>query len=291
MRLLFVVFAILAATISTAFGWGSTGHSVVAEIAQRRLSDKAVTGIAALIGKNVSLASISSWADDYKFAPGGGKTAAWHYIDLDIAIGNASIQDACETTDKGDCLDYALKREITALSDTTGSIPARAAALKFVVHLMGDLTQPLHCAERQGDGGGNGLKVDFVGNDPNGKPLVDADGQPVHWKGSFHALWDDTLIGDHVYSWGAYVDELENSVVPTLLPVSLGTSPTTYAYIDDWVRECSVVGKKVYGLLPAGAVSPVPLDSKFQKDAQPILDRQLAVGGLRLAAVLNSAFP
>src|SRR5262245_8635854 len=68
----------------TALAWGQSGHSVIAELAQRHLSTRALAAINALIG-DASLASISNWADDYKFTPEGKGTYRWHFVDIDIA--------------------------------------------------------------------------------------------------------------------------------------------------------------------------------------------------------------
>lgn len=285
MRLVFAVFVFLSMPVSAALAWGSAGHSIVAEIAQRRLTPQATEAIAALLGRNVSLASISSWADDYKFLPGGSKTKRWHYVDIDIDDSQTGAINPCETQADGDCINEALGREIDLLRAADVSMPARAAAVKFVVHLMGDLTQPLHCSERKDDGGGNTLMVDFVGNGPDGKPLLGPDKKPLHQLSSLHALFDDGLINAHTYSWGAYLDELETSVVPGLSGGDL--SP---GYIDVWKNECHSVGKSVYALLPSDSTVPLPIDDKFQKSVQPLIDHQLAIAGLRLAAVLNQAF-
>lgn len=285
MRLLFALLLFASMPLSEALAWGAIGHSIVAEIAQRRLTPQASDAIAELLGRNISLASISSWADDYKFLPGGAKTKRWHYVDIDIDDTQGALQSPCEMQAEGDCLNKALAREIALLRAPDVSAPARAAALKFVVHLMGDLTQPLHCSERKGDGGGNALMVDFVGDGPDGKPLLGPDKKPLHQIMAFHALFDDGLINAHTYSWGAYLDELETSVVPGLSPGDVNG-----AYLDDWKNECHDAGKRVYALLPEDGTVPLPLDNKFQKSVQSLIDHQLAIAGLRLAAVLNQAF-
>ena len=266
----------LLAAHGNALAFGDSGHSIVAELAQRRLSEKTLTAIADLIGAGTSLASLSTWADDFKFTSAGTKTKRWHFIDVDIDQPNPTQACALDPNE-GDCIVAALKREITLLSDKTASRNARADALRFVVHLLGDLHQPLHCSERKGDGGGNGLAVTFQGKGPDGKPrTTDL---------SFHQLWDETLISAHSFSWGSYTAELEITLVPGLTPGSLQGD-----YIANWANECFTAGVAVYRLLPAAAVSGRFLvDEAYQKQAQPILDRSLALAGMRLGAVLNEA--
>ncbi|MCC2613930.1 S1/P1 nuclease [Rhizobium petrolearium] len=105
----------------------------------------------------------------------------------------------------------ALKREILVLSDDHAGKSARADALKFVVHLIGDIHQPLHYSER--DGGGNGLAVTFQGKGPDGK-IRNADV-------SFYQLRDETLIGAHSFSWDAYTVNQRRrptSIIATVKP-------------------------------------------------------------------------
>ncbi|UVK38745.1 S1/P1 nuclease [Mesorhizobium sp. AR10] len=264
-----------------ALAWGASGHSIIAEIAQRRLSASAAANVENLIG-HASLASISSWADDYKFTSVGSKTKRWHFVDFDIAEENPSTAEACKLESEGDCLILALNREVARLADPALPPLARQNSLRFVVHLMGDLSQPFHCSEHAGDGGGNGVKVDFVGKYPDGKE--------AKFSGNLHKLWDDILIEAHAFSWGAYLEEIETTVIP-----NLAVSDQRYDHIFDWAKECHQVGRRAYAMLPAGwesvvgAGGPIALDAKYQQSVQGTLDQQLAIGGLRLAAVLNKA--
>lgn len=258
----------------SALAFGDSGHSIVAELAQRRLSEKTLVAVADLIGPGTSLASLATWADDFKFTAAGTKTKRWHFIDIDIEKPDPA--HACTLdVNEGDCIVAALKREIAVLSSKTAGHTARADALKLVVHLMGDLHQPLHCAERNGDGGGNGLAVTFQGEGPDNKPRT-ADV-------SFHQLWDETLISAHSFSWGSYVAELETTVMPGLMPGGLQGD-----YVSAWANECHQAGVEAYRLLPpAPASGRTVIDESYQKQVQPILNRGLTLGGMRLAEVLN----
>jgi len=296
MRTVLVSAALLSLWSSSAFAWGSIGHSVVAEIAQRNLTSTAAAVVSNLLGTNVSMPSVSSWADDFKFTPEGAKTKRWHYVDIDVSSNDQVFNEQCNLTAQGDCLPYALKREITILESKQLSVTVRAEALKFAIHLVGDLFQPLHCTERDNDGRGNGLMVDLVGNGADGNPLLTYDKKPMHQTQSFHALWDDVLIGDHTYDFGNYVDELEASVVPVVASAASATASKQNTHmldlsqIDDWVIDCHKVGVRVYQLLPSKP-EPIPLDAKYQDDMQPIIDKQLATAGLYLANVLNLILP
>ncbi|QPB24223.1 S1/P1 nuclease [Rhizobium sp. 007] len=275
MSVLCVTMSLSALAGNQALAWGDSGHSIVAELAERRLSDKVRTVVSALVGSGTSLASLSSWADDFKFTAAGTKTKRWHFIDIDIdkpdPVGACALDQ-----NEGDCIVAALKREIVVLADADAGKTARADALKMVVHLVGDAHQPLHCSERAGDGGGNGLQVTFQGKGPDGKTR-NADV-------SFHQLWDETLIAAHAFSWGAYAGELETSVMPGMTAGNLEGD-----YVAGWANECFQEGVQVYQALPVppAAGGRIIVDESYQKHVQSILDRQLALAGLRLAAVLN----
>ncbi|MFF0923632.1 S1/P1 nuclease [Rhizobium leguminosarum] len=258
-----------------ALAWGESGHSIVAELAQRRLSEQTRIAVADLLGEGTSLASISSWADDFRATKPGKKTTRWHFIDIDV--GKPDAGHACELDPvEGDCIVAALKREIAVLADRGAGRTARTDALKFVVHLVGDIHQPLHCSERDGDRGGNSLEVTLQGIGPDNKPRT-ADV-------NFHKLWDETLIGAHAFSWGAYGSELETSVMPGMAAGMLQGE-----YIAGWANECFQQAVQVYDKVPTGPASNgrILIDETYQAFAQPILDRELVLGGLRLAAVLN----
>lgn len=264
-------------TCEQVLAWGDNGHSIVAELAHRRLSPAAHTAVADLIGPGTSLASLSSWADDFKFTPAGTKTKRWHFMNVDVASpdpGRACALDPKE----GDCIVAAIKREVLVLSDPNAGKTARADALKFLVHLIGDLHQPLHCSERAGDAGGNGVALTFQGKGPDGKRRT-ADV-------SLHQLWDETLIDAHSFSWGAYATEIETSVMP-----GLSAGQLQGEFVAGWADECFQQGSIIYKALPpppAGGAR-IPIDEVYQATVQPMLDRQLALAGLRLAAVLNEA--
>ena len=173
------------APVDRAFAWGQLGHLIVAELAQRHLTDSARTELQKFIGK-ASLASISMFADEYKFIDAGKGTKRWHYVDIDIdqPTYNASV-DCPDKHDNGTCIVKGLSESIAKLKDKTLPKAERLLALKLVVHLAGDLVQPLHASERDGDGGGNGLYVALV--------ATRSDGAQYKRASNFHSMWDDSL--------------------------------------------------------------------------------------------------
>jgi hypothetical protein len=132
-----------------AWAWGQEGHSIIAELAQRHLAPPVLAAVQDLLGGDISLASEASWADDYKFTPEGKVTKRWHYVDIDISRTDYSAASDCqETTDEGDCIVKAIPLEIAKLKDKSLSRDERRKALLMLVHLVGDLEQPLHTSWR-----------------------------------------------------------------------------------------------------------------------------------------------
>lgn len=158
--------AAIALLPSVAFAWGGQGHQVVALIAQIHLTPEAKTEITKLLGPGLNIydADVASWADQIKREQRA--TADWHYVNIPFdADGYDEARDGRTKTGKTrDNVVHAINDQVAILSDATAPKEKRAEALKWVVHLIGDSTQPLHCAVRDKDGGGNGCKVWMPGS-------------------------------------------------------------------------------------------------------------------------------
>ncbi len=252
--------------------WGQEGHSIVAEIAQRRLTPAAAAAVAKLQA-GASLASVASWADDVR----GERKADFNLHFVDIPRGEHEYDEKahCAPTDKGDCVVKALQRAQEALR-CAPTEEARREALRYVVHFVGDIHQPMHAT---GDlEGGNGFKVhgSLHGQTCKGACALES--------GNFHSLWDSGLIRRTVWNWGAYVERLEKTLLATqeFDLKSGGDQPA------DWAIQSHAVGELVWNdkLIPADGT----IDDAYYAAVLPVLDQQLALGGLRLARLLNETF-
>ncbi len=256
-----------------AFAWGQEGHSIVAEIAQRRLSPRASAIIARTLGRGRSLASIASWADDVREKR--PETAAWHFVDIPIAESTYAPAKECAPSPAGDCVIAALARLRTTLA-CTRSLAARRDALKFAVHLVGDIHQPLHTVDDAKGGNLIPVQVHLRG-------LVCSQACKAPLASNFHLAWDSDLVHAVVWDWGAYVDRLEAGWLKSAearRPAAVAGTPV------DWALQTHAAAQGVWTLLPEDRVLG---DDYFQK-VLPVLDRQLGLAGLRLARLLNQAF-
>jgi len=254
-----------------ALAWGQEGHSIVAEVAQRRLSPAAVDVVKSLLGPGHSLASIASWADNIRDER--PETYNWHFVDIPIHIAKYSKDRDCKKNEQsGDCVIAALARLREDLR--CGPADKKTEALKFIVHFIGDIHQPLHTVDELK--GGNDIKVDIFmrGLTCTGKC------EPTRTSTNFHAAWDSGLIQKTVWDWGAYVDRLEAGWLKSPEANRAGIDGGTPV---DWAEDTHKFASTVWNLRPADNV----LDDRYLRDVLPTLDRQLGLAGLRLGKFLN----
>ena len=273
MRRLLFSFSFLGILMGSAWGWGQEGHSIIAEIAQTRLKPATAAMIAKLFHGNRSLASVASWADDIRDER--PETYNWHFVDIPINVRNFNKDRDCKKDDKaGDCIVLELDR----LKKDLRCAPEKdkIEALKFTVHFIGDIHQPLHTVLEQK--GGNDIKVDVF---MRGLTCT-ANCEPTHIQSNLHAVWDTFLIEKAVWDWGAYVDRLEDGWLKSTEAMGADIDGGTPI---EWAEETHKFASTAWNLRPADNI----LDDRYFRDVLPILDRQLGVAGLRLAKFLNEA--
>lgn len=276
-----------------AFAWGQEGHSIVAEIAQRRLSPQAAAAVEQLLGRGHSLASVANWADDFRSTEQGKPTQNWHFVDIPLAQKDYDATRDCKLDPgKGDCIVAELRRlkdaELLCPTGDKQKDEPGVTALKFAVHFIGDIHQPLHTVDELT--GGNDYEVginmqgatcriqkctdDVMCRTPRCNPAAVT---------NLHVMWDSTLIQRRYWNWGAYVDALEEGWLrsPEAQSVDGGTP-------EDWAVETHGEAQSAWSKAQAKTV----LDDAYLNDDEikSILDRQLAVAGLRLARFLNEAY-
>lgn len=223
------------------------------------------------------MASISNWADEIK--PGRPETAPWHYIDLPYRK-NISVADEEYYCPDGNCIVHQITLEEAILKNPSMTNDQRLEALKFLVHFIGDLHQPLHCAD-DGDRGGNEKIMLFQPS------WLDSQGRRFVMKISLHALWDDLIAPGKSEDPHQMAKILERGI-------SL-KDKEVWAKGDerDWAFESYMVAKtKIYPGLDWGSQDctnrPLPPDYFFTM--RPVACVQLEKAGVRLAFILNGIF-
>lgn len=273
MKSICVVALVALMPLNQAFAWGQEGHSAVAEIAQRRLTPAATAEVSRLLAK-ASMASIASWADDIRAS--NRKTSRWHFADIPIAESTFERTRDCKPDpDEGDCIVAELERLRNDLRCAPND-NAKKEALQFAVHFLGDIHQPLHTVHEKI--GGNAIDILYFmrgRTSDRGKLAVES--------GNLHSAWDDVLISKMVFAWGALVDRIERGWLKSPEATTSGIDGGTPVA---WVEETHKEAQKVWKLTPDSHV----LDDEYLKKAEPIIERQLGVAGLRLARFLNEAY-
>lgn len=238
--------------------WGASGHAIVAEIAQRRLDPAVKRQIQDLLGADVSLASISNWADT--LAMTAPQTRRWHYVNIPVGASGYDAGRDCKKTAEGDCIVAAIGRAQATLADRSAPRQQRAQALKLLVHLVADIHQPLHCAERDGDAGGARLAVTFFGS-----------------ASTLHQVWDIGLLEKASYDWGEHVGQIAELMANDKAGSMTQGSPAQWAWETHLVAVTAAYGH----------LSEKALDKEYQARNLPVVHRQLGLAGLRLAKLLN----
>ena len=266
---IFAAVAIAALAPSPAFAWGKTGHRVVAAIADAQLSGLARAHVEEILGPGESLDEAANWPDEMRSAPGDywQKTAPpWHYVTL-----NGIIYDHAPL--EGDALE-ALNHFSAVLKDPNASRDDKQTALRFVVHLVGDLHQPLHVGKCC-DKGGNDVKVTWFGKPTN-----------------LHAVWDSQLVDDEQLSFSELAAKLQRHISNDDVIKWWNVNPL------DWIGESAKLRDTVY---PAPRTPPVKgakgkakkipeLSYSYVYKFHPLMEQRLSQGGVRLAAYLNALF-
>src|SRR5690606_665275 len=245
-----------------ASAWSAEGHRIVAHIADAGLTPEARAEVERLLeGEAVpTLAGVSTWADELRDTdPEAGKRSArWHYINFDGRCGFEPPRD-CKNNH---CIITQTNRLYRVLADPDRDVAERARALKFVVHFVGDMHQPLHASPRD-DKGGNDYQVNLHGEGSN-----------------LHRIWDGTIIARRDLAAEDHAEALLEETPPHD-PTLASDRP-----LVEWALEsCRLVeAGKVY---PAEGVHVI--DEAFLDERLPLAEQRLRDAGLRLAALLNHA--
>lgn len=259
----FFVSAFLATfVLCECFAWGQKGHDTVCAIAQNHLSDNARAFAADLLDGR-SLVYWANWLDNASNTPEYAYSKTWHYKNVDA---DQQYEDV-EVFEKGDIVsaltiqtsileNYLSSQRIGAPCNVTRE--EASLALKMIIHLVGDIHQPLHVGHKS-DLGGNRWQVQFFNNGTN-----------------LHSAWDSQILeSGHKWSHTEWAEELDRGLVDE-------TRITCGSY-DDWCRETWRICCDVYDLTPSGT----KISYDYVAEWTPVIELQLLKGGLRLARVLN----
>lgn len=236
--------------------WSQKGHDVTAFIAENHLTPATAAAVDSIF-EGMSLVYWANWLDNASHNPPYEYTRTWHYRNVDA---NQTYETA-PINPEGDAvtaLYYCQKQ----LGDSAVSLPDKQLALKMLVHIMGDLHQPMHLGHAS-DAGGNKVKVQYFFRDTN-----------------LHSVWDGQLVESaHKWSyteWQQQIDRLSPADERSVLQGNY----------DDWAKESVKLADRIYKTYPPKSYFSYNDVAKWT----PVIETQLLKAGLRLAHILNLTF-
>jgi hypothetical protein len=264
----FAMFILLLS--SCCFGWGPEAHRVIADVAREHLSTNAMRAIVQLLGDD-DLAAISTWADEIR--RDRQETYGWHFVDIPWSARGFDEQRDCyhpnrkfpsTLSDHHNCIVDRIEMFQHVLADHHAPRSDRIEALKFLVHFVVDLHQPLHAiAEAKG---GNEVHVVQFGSAECGSRPCD-----------LHGSWDIGLIEHAHRSERQYADLLERLIDAQQLDRRAEGAP------DQWANESFSTAHQIW------VSEDAAIDESYYRRNIHVVDEQLALAGLRLARLLNDA--
>jgi len=315
---IFASFLIVGVTSlpAPARAWGCKGHQVIALLAEKYLTPHALAMAKKILadgpiapslsryckeGGTDPLADASTWPDDFRTQH--SETGPWHYVDIPLGTTRRDVEKFCDP--KESCVTRAITDQSALLRSSEADPQKRADALRFLIHFVGDLHQPLH-AVTNNDQGGNCVPVAFFDALPQLR-----NPQTESYAPNLHGVWDTNIL-ERATS-GKTVDqvafELEQSFRKKIARWQTGTLD-----VDAWAWESyQIASKQAYGRLPAHIPLETPraitscaddnhvstrmlglnerLEEPYQKMAVLVVRERLAQAGARLAMLLNRLWP
>lgn len=253
-------FCVLVLMIGSAVGlisWGVVGHKTAATIASKHLTPKATLMVKSLLG-DTAMADISSWADQILREPAFKNTAPRHYINAPLGLSYPNFVQEIKSQPQENVY-KAIKQCEQDLKDPNLSLQKKREALKFIIHFVGDLHQPMHVSRAE-DKGGNTIQLQFEGQGTN-----------------MHSLWDSKLIAKE----GKSFDQMA-------LDYDTATPKQIAEWQKDelmkWLYESYQISSQLYPEIELNN----KLGDEYYVKYMPVVQQRILKAGIRLAGLLNS---
>jgi len=289
-----------AAVLGACEAWGQDGHTIIAHVADALLDPEVNKVLLADLGKE-SLSDAATWCDDFDHTSAGRWSGPLHYINYP---GKACSFDWSRDCKKDWCNVGALSNYTTQVWDSSLPSAARLMALNFMIHMMGDLHQPLHVGSGD-DRGGNTIHVSF---DFTGK-------SPSNWRPELHAVWDTDIIVQIIddlsaaespeypkshHNWQLLSEDILKRVKGEWASNATAWSAVVAEKRADatFRKGLSVVaGESAARSCEFAYVQPDgtriqdgdKLTAEYYQHVKPVVTTQLAKGGVRLARLLGDS--
>lgn len=234
--------------------WGQTGHRVVGLVAERHLTKKARARVKKVLKKE-SLAMVSNHMDFIKSDPAFKHMDPWHYC----TIPEGATYESAGTPAEGDVI-VTIERLVAELKTKNFTDGDEALALKMLVHLVGDIHQPLHVGTGQ-DRGGNDVKLKYFWENSN-----------------LHRVWDSDMIDSQQLSYTEFADWVDAAEAKEIEQWQSDN-------VRDWAHESMTYRQQVYNL-----PEDLSLSYRYNFDNIEAVKMRLLQAGIRLAGLLNEIY-
>lgn len=254
MKKLILSILLLTIFLPTSYSWGPTGHRVVGLIAEQHLSKKTLKKVKAVLGTE-TLAEVSTFMDFIRSDRKYNHMTPWHYC----TIPDGKTYEEAGTPEQGDVI-VTIERLISELKSKNFTDYDEAFALKMLVHLVGDIHQPLHVGNGE-DRGGNDVKLEYFFSSSN-----------------LHRVWDSGIIDQQKYSYSEYADWINHTDEKQVKTWQSAT-------VRQWAAESMTYREQVYNI-PENK----KLSYRYNYDNIETVNLRLLQAGVRLAGVLETIY-
>ncbi|TAF46183.1 MAG: S1/P1 Nuclease [Sphingobacteriales bacterium] len=242
----------------TFISWGTIGHRCIGKIAQNHLSATAKIEVTKIFGAHLPLAC--TFADELRPYKQFNYTNKWHYINMPEGL-NYKDFVAFLVTNKGPNVYNAVLNQIKILKNPNQTKQAKTFALKFLIHLVGDLHQPMHVS-RAIDKGGNDIEVRFLNK-----------------KNNLHSVWDTGMVEYYGLSYTEMATDFDDASPEDIEKWQKDS-------IEKWIYESYKISEQLY----AEVETNNNLDYDYFPSHAPIIKKRILQGGIRLAGLLNELY-
>ncbi len=244
----------------TSGAWGLLGHRIVGEVADQYINAKTRKAIQQILGTE-SMAMSANWADFIKSDTSYNYLSSWHYVNLPADLSKTTLFSFLEE-EKGPNIYNKLNEMIAVLKNAKSTAVQKKLALRMVIHLVGDLHQPMHTARKE-DLGGNRVFLTWFGDKTN-----------------LHGVWDEKLIDFQQLSYTEYTKAINH-------PSTAEFTTWQKASLKECVLESYEICNQIYA---TGIKNDDKLSYKYNFTWIGVVNQQLLKGGVRLAKILNDIY-
>ncbi|SEA25222.1 S1/P1 nuclease [Pedobacter hartonius] len=255
----FIAIAMIAYLPLNAGAWGMTGHRIVGQIADYYLTAKTRKAVMQVLGSE-SPAMASNWPDFIKSDSTYNYLSSWHYVNLPGALDQNGVFNFLDA-DKKASVYNKIPEMIAILKNKAKTADEKKMAMRLLIHMLGDVHQPMHTARKE-DLGGNKVNVTWFGQRSN-----------------LHRVWDEGLVDYQQLSYTEYAAAINHPTKEQLIK-------WRHDSLKETVYESYVACNKIYELTKADD----KLGYRYNFEFVDLLNEQLLKGGVRLAQILNNIY-